>query len=116
MDVVYRNLGSFPNAHDPRVLWVGIQDPAGSIVQLQKRIDEAISGLGYALEERPFHPHVTLGRVRSRARIGNLLTMMKTLTFESRPVSLSEVAVVRSDLKPGGSVYTILKAIPFIGK
>jgi 2'-5' RNA ligase len=116
INVVYRTLGSFPNARDPRVIWIGMDDQAGVIGHLQTRIGNGMSALGYASEDRPFHQHVTLGRVKSRRDIRNLLTMMETVTFESRPVSLNEVAVVRSDLKPGGSVYSILKAIPFIGK
>jgi 2'-5' RNA ligase len=71
-----------------------------------------MSGLGFKPEDRPYHAHVTLGRVRSTKRIRNLLTIMESITFESQPVTIREIVVVRSDLRPTGSVYTTLQSIP----
>jgi len=41
-----------------------------------------------------------------------LLRMIESVTFESEPVTLREVLLVKSDLRPAGSVYTTLKSLP----
>ena len=57
--------GAFPNARDPRTLWIGIEDGAEELKRLQAAIDGALkSRLGYAKEQRGFHPHLTIGRVK----------------------------------------------------
>jgi 2'-5' RNA ligase len=115
LSVVYRQVGCFPNRKAPRVVWVGMEDTNGPIVSLKKEIESVLAPLGFEKEEREFHPHVTLGRVKSERGVKSLLRMMESVTFESQPVEIREVSLVRSDLKPDGSVYTILKRIP-LGK
>ena len=113
--VTYKGVGCFPNRRSPRVVWVGIEDTNGTIVSLKDEIESVLAPLGFEKEEREFHPHVTLGRVKSERGVKSLLRMMESVTFESQPVEIREVALVRSDLKPDGSVYTTLKRIP-LGK
>jgi len=110
--VKYRAVGCFPTMRDPRVVWIGMENNDGTLLALHKKIDEAMATLGFAREERMFHPHITLGRVRSRKNIHNLLTLLETVTFESEPATLHELEIVKSELKSAGSVYTILKLLP----
>ena len=56
-------VGGFPSFKRPRVLWVGVS--AGALEPLAAAVDAACAAEGFPLETRPFHPHVTLGRVRS---------------------------------------------------
>jgi 2'-5' RNA ligase len=111
--VRYAGLGCFPTPGDPRVIWVGIEDLDGELAATHREIEEELARLGFEKEDRAFRPHVTLGRVKGRERIQSLLARMESITFETEPVSIQEIAVVKSDLKPGGSVYTTLKSIPF---
>jgi 2'-5' RNA ligase len=112
LSIMYRSVGCFPNLRNPRVVWIGIEDNSRTLMPLQQSIESAMSGLGFKPEDRPYHAHVTLGRVRSTKKIRNLLTIMESITFESQPVTIREIAVVRSDLRPTGSVYTTLHSIP----
>ena len=111
----YRTVGCFPTMHDPRVFWIGIEDTSGEFTSLHEKIDLAMETLGFKHEDRPFTPHLTLGRVKGTQHLRSLLTMMETITFESQPVTIRELVVVKSELKPTGSVYTILKSIPLNG-
>src|SRR4030042_147242 len=61
-------LGAFPSARRPRVVWVGVEAPA-ELTAVQNDVESAMARLGYAREERPFSPHLTLGRV-SRNAVG----------------------------------------------
>jgi RNA 2',3'-cyclic 3'-phosphodiesterase len=115
LSLLYAGLGCFPNVPAPRVVWVGMKDLMTSLVSLQQCIEGALEPLGFAREDRPFHPHVTLGRVKSQKNSGSLLRRMESLTFESQPVEIRDVALVKSELRPGGSVYTTLKRIPLTG-
>lgn len=108
----YRGLGTFPPRGVPRIFWVGIEDPAGALVPLARRIDEEMGKLGYPREERPFHPHLTLGRVRSPRNLGALQNRLISCTFESQPATVDGLMLVRSDLTPTGSVYTTLELLP----
>jgi 2'-5' RNA ligase len=58
-------LGVFPNQKRPRVLWLGLYGPGHRLVSLRSDLEGLLRGLDFAVvEESPFHPHITLGRVR----------------------------------------------------
>lgn len=54
--------GSFPNLRKPRVLWVGLESPM--CIEVAQKIDSVCNKFGFPLEERPFVPHLTLGRIK----------------------------------------------------
>ncbi len=112
MSLSYRTVGCFPNMREPRVLWIGMEEPSGALVSLQQQLEEAMTHFGYEKEKRGFHPHLTLGRVKGQRHLHSLLERLKTVTFESQPVIIREIIIVKSDLKPSGSVYTTLKSVP----
>jgi len=58
--------GAFPSAEKPRVLWVGA-DGGEALVKLQRDVEAAMHGLGLPKDDRPFHPHVTVARVKELA-------------------------------------------------
>ena len=62
------DLGAFPSRNRPRVLWVGVQAPAG-LELLQDRIERGCEAIGFPPEGAPFQPHITLGRVREGQRL-----------------------------------------------
>lgn len=114
-DMHLAGLGAFPNSKRPRVLFIGIQAPA-ALEALQRGIESASRRLGYEAEERPFSAHLTLGRVRQnispieqqqirRALEGIQVDLLGTARVDS-------VHLYKSDLNPGGSVYTRLYSAP----
>ncbi len=111
--IVYSGLGFFPNARRPRVVWIGIKDLTGALGKLSSSLEDAMANLGFKREDRQFTPHLTIGRIRGEKRISPLLQELETVTFETEAVAISKLILVRSELKPGGSVYTILKSTPF---
>jgi len=113
LTVRYRGLGCFPARRDPRVIWIGMEEPSGLLDALQERCEQEMESLSFRREERTFHPHITIGRVRSQRNVRGLLRVLESSTFESPAVRLDALRVVRSDLRPAGSVYTILQSYPF---
>ena len=110
-EIVYRTVGGFPNMKRPRVLWVGCEEKSGTLLQAKTEIDDALLPLGFTIEDRAFHPHITLGRVKSEKNIHDLLSIVESLNFEPQKTVIREILVVRSILHPHGSDYSILKTI-----
>lgn len=114
-DIHLAGLGSFPNLRRPRVIYVGIQAPA-VLDALQRGIEAAARRLGYESEERPFSAHLTLGRLRQNATAVEQQQIRRAL--ESTQVDVFGTARVdslhlyKSDLNPGGSIYTRLHSAP----
>jgi RNA 2',3'-cyclic 3'-phosphodiesterase len=108
-------LGSFPNIRQPRVIYIGIQAPA-ELVALQRAVESAARRLGYDGEERPFSAHLTLGRVRQNVTAVDRQKIRHAI--ESTQVDLlgtarvDSVHLYKSELKPGGSVYSRLYSAP----
>ena len=109
-------LGMFPNRRAPRVLWTGVAGDLDALSRLQQVAERAITALGYPSEERPFRPHVTLGRPRRsvsdahRARIGEVMSGLAAPLTASWQVE--SVEVMRSELHPSGARYTVLGSAP----
>lgn len=115
-DLQIGGIGSFPNSKRPRVIWVGIHAPA-DLASLQKNIEAGATRLGYEKEERPFSPHLTLGRVRSDIAPADLQKIRSTLdSFQLGNIGSAKIDAVhlyKSDLHSDGSVYTKLFSVPF---
>jgi 2'-5' RNA ligase len=120
--VPIERLGCFPRPQQPKVLWVGASDrweqgeEAGRLQSLHAAVEACCRSFGFAREERPFSPHLTLARVKAGERlVGQLLAKAGVM---DRPLPLGTLAVgsvvlMKSELRPSGSVYTKLwEAVP----
>jgi len=108
-------LGAFPNTKRPNNLWVGATGQVEVAAQLAQKIDAACTTLGFPRETRPFTTHLTLGRVKKdvspseRASIGAMVEAMRVNALGD--LRVDHVSVMKSELRPSGSVYTRLYAI-----
>jgi 2'-5' RNA ligase len=104
--------GCFPNLKRARVFWLGLDGDIDQLLKLQGRIDEALSRMGFAKENRPFTAHLTLARLKEDCSMADRLEfaeLVKDANFE-RPFSMKieAVSLMRSQLTPAGAVYTQL--------
>ena len=102
-------LGAFPNFRRPRVVWLGVR-PDPKLELLHHDVELGCARLGFEVEGRPFRPHLTLGRVRVDAPKESgrsLAAAARAVHFRER-AAVSSLDVMRSDLAPGGSRYTVL--------
>ncbi|HLF20667.1 MAG TPA: RNA 2',3'-cyclic phosphodiesterase [Bacteroidota bacterium] len=109
--VIYNKVGAFPTEQRPRVVWIGAE-PEESLMRLQHDVETLCERFGFERENRQFHPHITLGRVKGTKNMGRLTETLKSLTLEPIQAHCTHFDLVRSDLKPSGSVYTTLKSFP----
>lgn len=109
-------LGVFPGPRRPRIVWVGIIEPSGALSNLQQAVGQALTPLGFPPEERAFTPHLTIGRAARDASPAQLAQLGEVIT-RTQPGRLGRVLVehinlMKSDLKPGGAVYTAQAVLP----
>lgn len=102
-------LGAFPHVDRPSVIWVGLND-AQPLISIAQRLETALEPLGFARESRPFHPHLTLARIKGRPprELFELLRQHATTNFGT--VEISSVEFIRSDREHEGARYTTLAA------
>ncbi len=101
--------GAFPGTRNPRVLWVGFLEPLELVRQLQQNMTDALSGAGFPREDRPFHPHITVGRTRGAlppAWGERFVQAFSGKGFGVVPVS--SFTLYESRPRPGGTVYAPL--------
>lgn len=109
--VSVEGLGCFPNPRRPRILWVGLTAPP-ALNRLQHQVEAIAARLGYPPEDKPFSPHLTIGRVReqaSPAELQSLRILLEQTTVASLGTfTIQEIHLYKSDLKPEGPIYTRL--------
>ena len=108
-------LGAFPSLKQARILWVGIGGELDQLSTLQQNIDSVLAALGFAREERPFVPHLTLARVREGASLPERRSfgeLVGSAAFEDKyPIEVEAVRLMRSQLTPAGALYTCLSVV-----
>ena len=102
-------LGWFGPPRTPRVVWAGIPDPPPALADLQARCAAGAAALGHRLEDRPFHAHLTLGRIKSARNLPALTAQAASLTNESLGEARADrVLLMRSHREESSPRYTIL--------
>ncbi|MCD8509974.1 MAG: RNA 2',3'-cyclic phosphodiesterase [Bacillus sp. (in: Bacteria)] len=56
-----KDVGIFGNHHRPRVVWIGVEEEK-RLSDLQYKIKEEAATFDFPFENRPFRPHITLGK------------------------------------------------------
>ena len=103
-------VGAFPNLARPRILWVGCE--AAPLAALAGAVDTACVQAGFAPEERAFHPHVTLGRVREPGRRDRFPFLATDGGRDFGSSTVSAIVLFASKLGSGGARYTPLASLP----
>jgi 2'-5' RNA ligase len=101
--------GAFPSLRQMRVIWVGLQGDGPALNNLQEGVEEAMVRLGFRREDRPFRPHLTLGRVKGRQHLRHLQDLLIAhQSFEAEAFDVTELVLYKSELRPEGARYTPL--------
>ena len=112
-----RGVGAFPNLKNPRVIWMGLVDGGEVLASFQKQIDNQLKEIGFQPEDRPFHPHLTLGRMKSSRGKEELVERMEEHKEEEfGDLQVERVVLFKSDLRPTGPIYTPLRELKFGGE
>jgi len=103
--------GAFPNARRPRVWWIGVESSDG-LLALQREIDVATAALGFASEQRPYAPHLTIGRARGEPRrVPEATTLIDGFAGRAE-FDVASVELMESRLSRAGARYAAVATAP----
>jgi 2'-5' RNA ligase len=105
IDLALSGCGAFPNLRKPRVFWVGIIDDKKRLRPLADQVDSVVAEFGFEREQRPFSPHLTLGRVKDEGRLDLLTDTFGKASFSPQAFTVESIYLIESHLKPTGPVY-----------
>ncbi len=109
-------IGGFPSLQRPDIVWIGVEEPTGRLLSLQKAIQGEIRTLGFKSEARPFLPHLTIGRVKWKSQdLGPLLGKV-SFPGPTPEKTADHFALYQSYNLPEGVRYEILKTYPLSKK
>ena len=107
-----KGLGAFPHLKNPRVIWMGLTEGRDILTTFQRQLEEELEKVGFEREERSFQPHLTLGRSNSSRGRDELIGMMEKYREEEfGELVVEKLVLFKSDLRPSGPIYTVLKEI-----
>lgn len=114
--VEVRGLGVFPDLRRPRVIWVGTGGEVTKLIDLQTMLEQGFCARGFAGEDRPFRPHLTLARIKQPLS-GRVLEKIITAGRHEKigHFTASSLILFRSDLTPKGATYSKLVEFPLRG-
>ncbi len=124
-DLRTAGLGVFPKLKRPRVIWLGVYGPAHRLESLFNELGDTLDEMMFPIEEKPFSPHITLGRVRDtrntsvrnlpeaiRRSIDDLATAGLANPKDGLPLPVEEVLLMRSHLDRDGARYEVIARFP----
>ena len=107
-----RKLGVFPNLSRPRILWIGVY-PAEVLSDLQGSLQQSLEPLGFPVQDRPFHPHLTLLRFKSLKFFSTLIDHIERQGTQEHAgvLKVQEFHLYQSILKSDGARYRKLVTV-----
>ena len=105
--------GSFPASSRAKVLWAGVDGELDILQALQRRVTDALRREEFTLDDKPFRPHLTIGRVKDGRgpEFASVLRELGSATLTGKPFVVDSVTVIRSELLPSGARYSPLARI-----
>jgi 2'-5' RNA ligase len=108
-------VGAFPNWRKPNVIWVGVDGDVKGLRALRDRVAGALRAFGFAADPRPYHPHLTIGRLRpkaERAQVEKLIAAAPNVRPARISFAIERVTLYRSILLPEGPQHVELRSWP----
>jgi 2'-5' RNA ligase len=105
-----KGTGTFPpgGGLNARVLWAGVVEDPG-LMGLREALEDEFERAGFPREDRPFHPHMTLGRVKSPDGLERVLRELERYgTVDLGEMMVARITLFQSVLKPSGPEYRVL--------
>ena len=104
-ELVLKGSGYFRNIADPRIIWTGIE-PSEKLNQLYRLILIGLKDLSIKIEDRPFKPHLTIGRIKQLNDKESFLEVTEEFKdYAIQLVPVNEVILFESILLSSGPVY-----------
>ena len=108
-DMTVAGIGAFPNAKRPRVIWAGVTAGGPELIRIHADLERALRAQGYPREDRPYTPHITLGRIRQIQPNAQLATELEQHQgWDGGQTVVRELLVMASQLSSDGPHYIVM--------
>lgn len=106
-------LGVFPYISDPKVLWAGIASGYNQITQINTLLSKELNSMKLKVEDKHFHPHITLARIKSIKNKSVLAELIDTIKLNIASEEISKLVLYKSELNPEQVTYTKISEAHF---
>lgn len=104
------NFGCFPAIRNPRVLWIGISQGSDESISLASDLENSLVKYGFKKENKKFHPHLTIGRIRTFCKVDDIINR----TIKTESFNINELILFKSTLLSAGPIYEKIKTFPLL--
>jgi len=105
-DVTFSGAGVFPPHRAPRALWIGITAGVSELTALQQELARRVVDAGVELDDRPFSPHLTLGRWRTSRSSDSRRALAAAAEGAIARMRVAAATLYQSQVSSAGPVYT----------
>ncbi|MBN2163103.1 MAG: RNA 2',3'-cyclic phosphodiesterase [Pontiellaceae bacterium] len=107
--------GYFGSTRHPRIIWAGVAD-SPPLLRLQRQILRELQQSGIAFDNKPFSPHLTLGRIKrvDRNTEALLQEVNERSSVDLGMSTISHVDLIQSTPKPTGAEYCLLHRMQLV--
>jgi RNA 2',3'-cyclic 3'-phosphodiesterase len=107
--------GAFPSSDRPSTLWIGASDGAEEMSRLAAELDKGLVGQGMPREKRAMKAHLTLARIKTYKGEAAAARALRNVEIgEIGSITVDRFCLMQSDLRPTGSVYTVVEEFGFV--
>ncbi len=106
-------IGGFPSLKRPRILWAGVSEGAEKILAVQREVEKSLTALGFQPENRSFHSHITVARLKKSEDLRDAAAKIDTERIYNKPIKVDSIVLFLSQLTPEGANYSALEKIYF---
>lgn len=103
-----KGFGSFPDNKDPKIIWIGIKTDL-PLKKISDSIGKELDNVKIDYDDKPFKPHITIGRINEHTDISNILSKYKDKSFYT--VNCDSIKIMKSELLNTGAKHTVLFSI-----
>ncbi|EKD69627.1 MAG: hypothetical protein ACD_47C00056G0003 [uncultured bacterium] len=98
------------NLKKPRVLFISAEDKTRAIFEMNSFCERSLVKIGFAAEDKPFHPHITIMRMKSvnTEAFAALINKYKDEIEKAGPQREIRLSLIESVLTPSGPIYKII--------
>jgi len=101
-------LGAFPKPSRATVLWLGIDRGSDELAATAAVCEQAAIAAGFEAEDRPFHPHLTVSRIRPPVGVEGVVEQVGTFPLK---MEVDRVTLYRSHLSRDGASYEAIDEV-----
>lgn len=112
-ELSFCGVNAFPDTESPRTIWIGVDEGAETLTQMNRELTKVIQDWGFNKEKNAYIPHLTLGKLRRGGKWNDeMLQLLHRLRHHDSGFCTIDKIIVNSSHKDRGSpTYTPMATI-----